>query len=631
MKKVARQRKDTISITHSLMILIFAIMIILIGSLSFISYSEAKEGILEENLERQNQTEMYVIHSLNLIDRGHELFDATIGSKLKNAFQPFLSEYERAGRDPGMMDLFGLQEELSYQTGGTIDLYIINSDGIVEYTTLEKDQGLDFSQWPEVYAHITELREGERFAADRVVQGFKPTGEFRKYAYMPTPDHRYLLELGLISDAFSEQRQMFSHKVLTEDLKESNLDLVSIRLFDSTGRLLLTKDATGYTPGSGVLAVVNQVHEEHRTLQIDDPANETYTRYVFVRCEHGDYVSADMMNLVAQLTYSMKRQNEEIRSLFLTHLMIALIAIILGLGLAYSTSRYISRPVRTIVEDVEAIARGDLDHRIRDTKGFELERLEGAINMLVEKLRDDIRTIDASRQEIRDYTEHLEDLVLKRTEDLSEMNRKMNLYLDLVSYDILNEITAITAYLKILQDSILDNGREILDSAIAKSVASADALHNITTMRRITGEDLPLRAVDLHHEMLRMLNRFPGVPLQYTGREAWIVADELLSELLENLIKSRIRPGDGTSAITVLLSDHDGTVDLTFEDNGPEFSYDLRKKADPGLQRGRGSPRHTEALGLLVVRSLADRYSADVMVESPKKPVRIIIRFRKAP
>jgi two-component system sensor histidine kinase BarA len=631
MNKVARRLKDTISITYYLMILIFAVMIILIGSLSLISYSEAKDGIIKDNLEHQHQTEQYVIQSLTLIDRGHELFDATLDTSLEDAFQPFLREYERAGRDPGAMDLPGLQEELCQLTGGTVDLYVINSDGIIEYTTLEKDLGLDFKPWPEVYARLTELRQGSRFAADRVVQGFNPTGEYRKYAYMPTPDHRYLLELGLVSDSYHEQRQMFSHTVLVGDLKEPNPDLVSIRLFDITGRMLTTGDDTGYTPDPGVLAAVDEVFGNHQLLQIDNPADETYTRYIFVNLTHGEYVSADMMNLVAELTYSLERQNGEIRSLFLKQLLIALLAVILGLGLAYGTSRYISRPVRTIVEDIDIIARGDLDHRIRSTKGFELERLENAINLLVDKLRADIRTINASRQEIRHYTEHLEEMVLRRTEELTEINREISLYLDLVSYDIQNDLTEIIAYLRMLHASIPDEGREILDRALMKAGASADAIHNITTMRRIYDEELPICTVDLHRVMLRTLHRFPGVPIRYTGQKAPVLADELLSELLANLIGSRIRSGDGTAGITVVLRDRDETVDLTLEDDGAAFPFDLWERAAPGLQRGHGTHRNADELVLLVVRSLADRYAAEVAVESPEKPVRITVRFRKAP
>jgi two-component system, NarL family, sensor histidine kinase BarA len=143
------------------------------------------------------------------VDTGLRLFDDTLNHQMREGFSPFLAEYERAGRDPAAMNLSHVKEQL----GGTMDLYIICESGVVEYTTYPPDQGLDFSTIPDFYDRITEIQLGGEFAADRVVAELN-TGQLRKYAYMPTPDHRYLLELGLAESEFKGSRKALKYKKL---------------------------------------------------------------------------------------------------------------------------------------------------------------------------------------------------------------------------------------------------------------------------------------------------------------------------------------------------------------------------------------------------------------------------------
>ena len=57
--------------------------------------------------------------------------------------------------------------------------------------------GMDFKTIPSFYKYLTKIRNSEGFFPDRIVNELKGEGKFRKYAYQPTPDHKYILELGL--------------------------------------------------------------------------------------------------------------------------------------------------------------------------------------------------------------------------------------------------------------------------------------------------------------------------------------------------------------------------------------------------------------------------------------------------
>jgi len=49
---------------------------------------------------------------------------------------------------------------------------------------------------PYFYEYLTKIWLTQGFYSDRVVQE-ATTGNLRKYAYMTTPDHQYVIELGL--------------------------------------------------------------------------------------------------------------------------------------------------------------------------------------------------------------------------------------------------------------------------------------------------------------------------------------------------------------------------------------------------------------------------------------------------
>ena len=181
--------------THLLLIMIL-ITLPVIGLISVLDCREVEEAMTAGDALLREQTEESVAQSVRLVDAGLKLFDGTLDSRMAEGFGPVLAEYERAGRDPGAMDLARVREEI----GGEMDIYIINESGVVEYTTYPPDFGLDFRKLPSFYDRITEIRLGDAFVADRVVAE-SASGVLRKYAYLPSPDQRCLIRLGLACNA----------------------------------------------------------------------------------------------------------------------------------------------------------------------------------------------------------------------------------------------------------------------------------------------------------------------------------------------------------------------------------------------------------------------------------------------
>ncbi|HIH04050.1 MAG TPA: hypothetical protein HA263_09480 [Methanoregulaceae archaeon] len=84
------------------------------------------------------------------------------------------------------MNLEGLRAGL----GPGYDLYVIDARGAIIATTFRDELGFALSGYPGFGETLTTMRLGDGFVSDRVVRN-RVNGTFRKYAYRPTPDHRF--------------------------------------------------------------------------------------------------------------------------------------------------------------------------------------------------------------------------------------------------------------------------------------------------------------------------------------------------------------------------------------------------------------------------------------------------------
>ncbi|WP_243669964.1 hypothetical protein [Methanoculleus chikugoensis] len=299
--------KSKSPVRPSLPLMAYLLLAILLATVPVVCLLSVVDSVairqeLEANAEAsRNQTESATVLAVNLVNAGLKLFDKTLDHEMEEAFVPVLAEYERAGRDPGEMDLDRLREVL----GDGMDVYIINESGVIEYTSYPPpDLGLDFRQIPDFYDRVTEIRlGGDPFAADRAVYGIASGGELRKYAYMPSPDHRYLFELGLTGSEFQQYHTALKYREAVWDLVDKNPDVVEIRIFDCLGGKVVVGEA--HPDDDRRLEMVRRAYREKAVIEAENATAGELTRYVFVDMADTDYASN--MSLVVELTYTTQR------------------------------------------------------------------------------------------------------------------------------------------------------------------------------------------------------------------------------------------------------------------------------------------------------------------------------------
>jgi len=610
-----------------LMLAILLAMVPVVCLISFVDYMGVRQELETNAQEFQDQTEAGIILSMDLVDTGLKVFDNTLNREMREGFGPFLAEYERAGGDPTAMDLSRVREEL----GGEMDIYIINASGVIVYTTYPPDLDLDFAEIPYFYDRITELRLGNIFSADRVLT--EPASrKLRKYAYMPSPDHRYLFELGLDCTATGVDRYDPQYRTLKEDLMRLNPALEGIRIYDCFGRIINVTDSEGPNDPAVINTIAREVFEKKQDRTLTDAAAGTTTRYILVDLSDPGYAS-DVSRIV-ELTYNTTPLDTRLAEMRLGHVVLAVFASLVACCIAFPVSRRITRPVREIADDVNRIAAGNLDHQIRISTGTEFTRLEEGIGAMVAALRENIRRLRASEEAAREYSAHLEELVRERTAELEMSNRAATLFLDIMIHDINNANTIAIGYTQLLVDALEGEQREMARKMLSRLEQSSETIGGVATLRRARESRMALTRIDLDRVIQAQTANFPAVLIHYEGHPVAVLADDLLPEVFANLLGNAEKFGGPDVEITTRVVDRGEEVEVSVEDTGPGIPDTVKRELFRRFKKGEGALAGA-GLGLYICRMLIERYGGKIWVDDrvlgePGRGAAIRFTLRKA-
>jgi PAS domain S-box-containing protein len=365
--------------SFSFYLLLFMVVLVfcIVGILTASEYVYTQENFGRESHNLEVQTGQNVEEAIRLADTASTILDNSMNDRMRDGLLVINAGYERTGRDPSRMDLPELRDDL----GEGFDIYVINESGVIVSTTYAPELGQDFRSIPYFYSYLTKIRTSEGFFPDRVVHELLGSGQYRKYAYMPTADHKYILELGMGGATFDNvNRKLDEHKNI-RNIVMANPYAVSYSVFNTMGRYA----DNGTRPDEPVRGYLQQAIASRSSLVITDARNSTSTHFLFVDMASDQYGSDP--SRIVMITYNTKLLDEALNRLILYHLLVAAAAIAIGCVLAFFFSRRMALPIQAIVADVDIIARGKLDHRIGKTRNSEFAVLEESINTMVDSLK----------------------------------------------------------------------------------------------------------------------------------------------------------------------------------------------------------------------------------------------------
>ena len=367
-----------------LLVSMVVLTVLLVGIIVVYDYYNTKNIFEKNSRHLKQQTEQDILITIQLTDGSYNLYDSALNEQMRQGFERVLAEYKRAGANPSRMNLTEVKSKL----GKEYDIYVINESGIIEFTTYEPERGMDFKTVPYFFEYLTKIRNSDGFFPDHMVGEMLGEGKIRKYAYMPTPDHHYVLELGFSKTSFYNELSSIKYKDAITRITSSNPYIERVRIFNTMGKIA---DNTTEEVDEPTKIILEQVIQQRQDITIPRPEIRKSVHYLFIDLKSEQYGS-DASRIV-EITYNDAMQEKAFSDHVRVILLIAILTLAVGIIAAFFLSRNLAKPISEIIKDVNRISGGDLDLKISSTHVAEFQILEQSINTMVESLKGSIKHI----------------------------------------------------------------------------------------------------------------------------------------------------------------------------------------------------------------------------------------------
>ncbi|MBN2733763.1 MAG: HAMP domain-containing histidine kinase [Methanomicrobiaceae archaeon] len=627
MKIKGGKLKENLSFSSYILIVCILIVVPVLFYICVSDYSVLKDNFYENYNQLQNNTEESIIESIKIVNTGLGIYDETFDDRMKYAFVPFIEAYNNSGGDPKRLDLYSIKEKL----GPEYDLYLIDRNHTIWYSTKELDIGLNFSKNKDFSEHLDKIFLSDAYKGDKIVRSVRDTATISKYAYYPSPDGKYILEISFDIKDYREKRDLLQFKTAADTMMNMNPYLMSVKIYDIYG---VTVDEPNVVDNPTKKFIIENIIEKKSDLTINNPKDNTVTRYRYVDLYTPD-LGTDTSVAIA-FTYSNAAIEKELTKILFSKVISFLLFMILLASVFYIATDIVTRPVKNLVEDVDDIGRGNLDHKIRVSGGKEFIKLGKSIENMVERLKSTIDDLKESEATIIKYNEELEEIIHKRTKDLKEANNEANFYIDMMTHDINNANMAAFGYAQFINDSSEGNIKELSEKLISSISHSIDIISNVSLIRTIHNKDVSLRPVSLDDTIKKEIAHFPDMNINYNDSGFYVMADKLLGEVFSNIIGNSKKYAGPDCKIEIKAEEKDGDIIVCIDDNGPGISDGAKDNAFDRFFREDGKSGETgKGLGLYIVKSLVEKYggivsTTDRIPDMPEKGLRICITLKKS-
>jgi len=397
-----------ISYRTKVMAAILSLTTVIVTAVSYIDYQNLKEKVIQEEEKTRTQNQLFVLDAVKNVDDAYTIFDQEIEREMKKSSDQLLTYYKK---NPYVR--WWDYEKLKKDIGG-YDIYVINRDTVVTQSSLKSDIGLDFREIsPSFSSKLTERFEKGVFVGEGMdIENL--TGKVKKYTYMPTPDGKYILELGYDvqnSPVFST----FNFKNIKKQIQEKNTSISDVRIIsnkrvlgesDKNGKaiLLSEKEVPYYEKAKSTKKVVEYVTTKENSRYTTKFIPYSYklnnkTVYRIVKVTFND----------AHLQNVLKQEQQK----FFLKIGVALLLTVL---VAFLISSMMNKSIRKMTILIEKTTNFDLkDDEITNTSNDELGKMENMIH----KMRKELKQI---AQEIY----HTSDLLIQNAQIVNNLTKDVN-------------------------------------------------------------------------------------------------------------------------------------------------------------------------------------------------------------
>ena len=264
------------------------------------------------------------------------------------------------------------------------------------------------------------------------------------------------------------------------------------------------------------------------------------------------------------------------------------------------------RPVKQMTASAEAIAAGDLSHRIENVPpGTEAGQLGAALNTMMARIESSF-------------------------EQRAQAEAKLRQFIADASHELRTPVATIRGYTELYQIGGLDEPSELDDAMRRTNEESARMSRLITDMLNLARLDSepsrrsePIDLVAIARDAARDAAARHGkdsVRAHLPSEELIIEGDpDLLRQAVDNLVSNAFVHSDASVTVTIAVDDDDDRTMVVITDDGDGMPAEVVRhaterffRADPSRSRHRGG----SGLGLSIVAGIVDVHGGELTIDS---------------
>lgn len=216
------------SIRTTYMLLLFIVIMPLFVFFTIFTHSTMNRVFDNSASISVEQAKLSLTDHIIMTEKSYELVGDQFQKYLMEVSEVYKAEYEHV-KNIDKIDY----AKLKSLYGDLIDLYVIDSRGIIIRSTYPPALGLDFNKISSDFVKtLNNIRLGNKTIISKITEDLT-NGHLRKWSYIPTSDHKYILEIGINSAELEKYVKHIDYQKLVDDFKAVNPLLADIRIYSS--------------------------------------------------------------------------------------------------------------------------------------------------------------------------------------------------------------------------------------------------------------------------------------------------------------------------------------------------------------------------------------------------------------
>lgn len=385
--------------------LIFNVVIPVIAALlilAVVNYLNTLKILAESNRNKNNIISDGIRKVLEFQDNAFELMERNLTPMMEGYSSILVNDVFRDTENIESTDLDQVRRNLGMDPN-FVDLYIINQEGTIIHTTFEKDKGLNLFAFGEEHKQfLIHVMESRAFVNERITIEDN-TKRPKKYTYQSTLDGKYIIQIGLYSEAADEIinfTELAKSEIITK--QESIVDVELFYMADAP--FSLNVNAIEYYPE--LLLELFQNKDVENWVEREEEGNLSY-RYLYMDRTESDLYHGSIIRIISDMSAEKLMLRNEAFKFFI----IFGVTILVVLLMIYRKTKIVVFPVKKLAENVVRITNGHLNERAEVIGNNEITSLSIEFNKMIEELES--------------YTYELEQKVKERTAEIQQQKEEI--------------------------------------------------------------------------------------------------------------------------------------------------------------------------------------------------------------